>query len=116
MIDRLIQCYKCKEYYFKNDTHTCPTEWEYLSEDEFGSEPQFWSSVYARCSIEAAQKAAQRYDDGDNYLARHTPNKTILLIRKYGEQKIHRFSVYAEITTQYYVDELEEEEQKEERG
>ena len=77
-------CDKCSEYAF-GKSHQCPPIWDVWPEgEEKDFDAEFATQVYASNAQEAAEKAAEKYDDngGDG------PCEHVLFVRAQGDNHI----------------------------
>ncbi len=88
--------------------HACPPEWGWRTDDTHSEDD--WSTVYARDAEEAAEKAAEAYDEGDHPLLdtrRSQPHVVIYLRNVRGD--ITRWRATAELIPQYHAEHIEPE-------
>lgn len=85
--------------------HNC-ARWEWRT-DETHTRDDDWSEVRARDDEEAAEMAAEQWDQEDYYLIR-TGNCTTIQVRDTNSQEVTFWSVHAESIPTYYAKRLVE--------
>jgi len=84
--------------------HRC-AEWEWRSDASHSKDD--WSSVRARDAEEAAEKAAEKYDqDGDYYLMRNGGDAVTVEIRDPKTLMVSLWKVHGEAIPTYYAKQI----------